>query len=203
AGASTNTSGARGQPVPSSAMNDRVRWGGFVLVALSVSRGRGGQAAPATRALWAPLPMTACGQLAQFCQGNSNPNAVTCLTQGQAGNETTCRTRIEPCLSYCQPQQAAPCSGLCNNPVRFSVSNNGHFSSGNLGTGEVCFETKSTLFLGNSRNFVAPRVRTVNGRPEPLNGNWNYPLPPQRNGGYCIQAPPGDPSFAAFTANSG
>ena len=191
------------QPQIRYALNDRVTFGGNLFVARSVFQAQAGQTPPATPALWAPLPMTACGQLAQFCQGNSNPNAVTCLTQGQAGNETTCRTKIEPCLSYCQPQQAAPCSGLCNNPVRFSVSNNGHFSSGNLGTGEVCFETKSTLFLGNSSNFVAPRTLTVNGRPEPLNGNWNYPLPPQRNGGYCIQAPPGDPSFAAFTANSG
>ena len=33
----------------------------------------------------------------------------------------------------------------------------------------------------------AAKSLTVNGRPEPLNGNWNYPLPPMRNDGYCIQ----------------
>ena len=191
------------QPQIRYALNDRVLFNGQLFVARSVFQAQPGQTPNTNPSLWAPLPMTACGQLAQFCQGNPNPAAVRCRNDGLAGNETTCRGEIEPCLSYCQPQQATPCSGLCNNPVRFSVSDNGHFSSGNLGTGEVCFETKSTLFQGNSSNFVAPRTPTVNGRPEPLNGNWNYPLPPQRNGGYCIQAPPGDPSFAAFTAFSG
>jgi len=193
------------QPQIRYAQNDRVLSGGLLYAARSVFQAQVGQTPASNPTLWQPLPMTACGQLAQFCQGISNPAAVRCLTDGQVGptNETTCRGEIEPCLSYCQPQQATPCSGLCNNPVRFSVSDHGHFSSGNLGTGEVCFETKSTLFLGNTNNFVAPRTLTVNGRPEPLNANWNYPLPPQRNGGYCIQAPPGDFSYAAFTAYSG
>ena len=40
----------------------------------------------------------------------------------------------------------------------------------------------------------------VNGRTEPLNGNWNYPLPPMRNDGYCIQVSAGNNSFSAFSA---
>ena len=40
----------------------------------------------------------------------------------------------------------------------------------------------------------------VNGRTEPLNGTWTYPLPPMRNDGYCIQVSAGNNSFAAFSA---
>jgi hypothetical protein len=43
----------------------------------------------------------------------------------------------------------------------------------------------------------------VNGRPEPLNGNWSSPLPPLRHNGYCIQTTPGNNSFAAFSVSAG
>ena len=50
---------------------------------------------PATNpALWKTLPMTACGQLVQFCQGNSLPEAKACLAAGQAGNESVCLGQI-------------------------------------------------------------------------------------------------------------
>jgi hypothetical protein len=93
-----------------------------------------------------------------------------------------------------------PCGGLCNNPVVFSVADGSNFQSGNLGTGATCFETRSRLFQGESSSFAAGKQLTVNGRVEPLNGNWNYPLPPLRNDGYCIQVSPGNNSFAAFAA---
>jgi len=188
------------QPQIRYAQNDRVLFNGLLYAARSVFQAQNGQTPPANPTLWSALPMTACGQLAQFCQGNSNPNAVACRADGQAGNQTTCLNEIEPCLSYCQPQQATPCSGLCNNPVRFSVADGSNFQSGNLGTGTSCFETTSSLFQGESSSFVAGKTLTVNGRPEPLNGNWNYPLPPMRNEGYCIQTTAGNNSFAAFAA---
>jgi hypothetical protein len=188
------------QPQIRYALNDRVTYNGHLFAARSVFQAQRGQTPPANPSLWQPLPMTACGQLAEFCQGNSNPSAVQCLSDGQAGDQTKCLNEIEPCLSYCQPQQATPCSGLCNNPVRFSVADGSTFQSGNLGENPVCYETTSRLFQGASSSFESPRTLTVNGRPEPLNGNWKYPLPPMRNDGYCIQISAGEHFFAAFSA---
>jgi len=188
------------QPQIRYAQNDRVLYSGLLYAARSVFQAQTGQTPPANSTLWTALPMAACGQLAQFCQGNSNPIAVSCRADGQAGNQTTCLNEIEPCLAYCQPQQATPCSGLCNNPARFSVADGSNFHSGNLGTGATCFETTSSLFQGENSSFASGRSLTVNGRTEPLNGNWNYPLPPMRNEGYCIQITAGNNSFAAFAA---
>ncbi|HTB57076.1 MAG TPA: peptidase, partial [Polyangia bacterium] len=58
----------------------------------------------------------------------------------------------------------------------------------------------SRLFQGESSSFATGKSLMVNGRTEPLNGNWNYPLPPMRNDGYCIQVSAGNNSFAAFSA---
>ena len=188
------------QPQIRYAVNDRVLFNGLLYAARSVFQSQNNQTPPANPSLWAALPNDACGQLAQFCQGNSDPRIVQCRSDGQAGNETTCINEIEPCLSFCQPQQATPCSGLCNNPTRFSVADGSNFQSGNLGTGASCFETTSRLFQGTSSSFVSGKTLNVNGRVEPLNGNWNYPLPPMRNDGYCIQVSAGNNSFAAFSA---
>lgn len=188
------------QPQIRYALDDRVTFNGLLYKALSVFQSQTGQTPPTTPSLWAPLPMTYCGQFAQFCQGNPNPNAQQCLADGQAGNEATCQAEVEPCLGYCDPQVLRPCGGLCNNPVEFSVADGSNFQSGNLGTGATCFETRSRLFQGESSSFATGKQLTVNGRVEPLNGNWNYPLPPLRNDGYCIQVSAGNNSFAAFSA---
>ena len=188
------------QPQIRYALDDRVTFNGGLFRARSVFQSQTGQTPPNNPSLWASLPQTFCGQFAQFCQGNSNPNAVQCLHDGQAGNETVCRAEVEPCLGYCNPQVLRPCGGLCNNPVVFSVADGSNFQSGNLGTGATCFETRSRLFQGTNSSFVAGKQLTVNGRVEPLNGNWNYPLPPLRNDGYCIQVSAGNNSFAAFSA---
>ncbi len=188
------------QPQIRYAANDRVLFNGALFAARSVFQAQNGQTPPANPSLWTALPNDACGQLARFCQGNSDPRIVQCRSDGQAGNETTCTNEIEPCLSLCQPQQATPCSGLCNNPTRFSVADGSNFQSGNLGTGASCFETTSRLFQGESSSFAAGKTLMVNGRTEPMNGNWNYPLPPMRNDGYCIQVSAGNNSFAAFAA---
>jgi len=186
------------QPQIRYALDDRVLFNGLLYAARSVFQSQTGQTPPANPALWQALPMTPCAQLAQFCQGNANPNAVQCRADGQAGNDATCLAEIEPCLAYCQPQQLRPCGGLCNNPVVFSVADGSNFQSGNLGTGERCFETRSRLALGESSSFQSPRQLMVNGRVQNLNGNWSYPLPPLRNDGYCIQVTDGQFPWAAF-----
>jgi FtsP/CotA-like multicopper oxidase with cupredoxin domain len=188
------------QPQIRYAANDRVLSNGLLYAARSVFQAQVGQTPAQNPALWTALPMTACAQLAQFCQGSSSPTAVQCRADGQAGNNATCLAEIEPCLSFCQPQQNTPCSGLCNNPTRFSVADGSNFQSGPLGAGASCFETTSRLFQGASSNFAAGKSLTVNGRAEPLNGNWNYPLPPMRDDGYCIQVSAGNNATASFTA---
>jgi hypothetical protein len=188
------------QPQIRYALDDRVLYSGLLYAARSVFQSQVGQTPPGNPTLWQALPMASCAQLAQFCQGNSNANAVQCRAVGQAGDDQNCKDHMEPCLSYCQPQQLRPCGGLCNNPVVFSVADGSNFQSGPIGTGERCFETRSRLFQGANSSFVSPRQVTINGRPQPLNGNWKYPLPPMRNDGYCIQVTAGQNAFASFAA---
>jgi FtsP/CotA-like multicopper oxidase with cupredoxin domain len=195
------------------AVNDRVLSNGNLYAARSVFQAQTGQTPAANPSLWTALPNTACGQLAQFCQGNSLALAQQCLAAGQAGNQATClgsigsgargtpNVGISECESDCLATTLpTPCSGLCNNPVVFTVADGSNFQSGNLGTGATCFETQSRIQGGANSSFASPRQLTVNGRVEPLNGNWNNPLPPFRHNGYCIQTTSGNNSFAAFTA---
>lgn len=212
--ANTDTSsGGDWEPQVRYAVNDRVLFDGQLYSALSVFQAQTGQTPAENPSLWKPLPMTACGQLAQFCQGNSLPDAQQCLALGQAGNEANCLGKggaglqggpglgLSQCLSDCLATTiATPCSGLCNNPVDFTVADGSNFQSGNLGTGASCFETTSRIAGGESSSFAGSRQLTVNGRVEPQNGNWNSPLPPMRHNGYCIQTTPGNNSFAAFSA---
>jgi FtsP/CotA-like multicopper oxidase with cupredoxin domain len=210
-----STGGGQWTPQVRYAVNDRVLYQGKLYSALSVFQSQANQTPPSNPTLWAPLPNDACGQLTAFCQDNSLPFAQQCLAAGQAGNQTTClgalgsgprgtpNVGMSECLSDCVPALPTPCAGLCNNPTAFSVAANGTFQSGNLGTGAACFETQSRLTMGESSSFVAPRQLTVNGRPEPLDGNWNSPLPPLRHNGYCIQTTPGSNSFAAFSVSAG
>jgi len=195
--ARVNNNNGSWQPQIIYAVNDRVLFRGQLFAALTVHQAHSSQTPPNRPDLWQALPMTACGQLAQFCQDNSNPVAVQCRADGQAGTESTCSNEIEPCLSFCQPQQATPCSGLCNNPVRFSVADGSEFDSGSLGNGPACFETTSRLIAGSTSGFGRGQRLTVNGRTEPSNAAFNYPLPPLRNDGYCIQTT-GQNAGAAF-----
>jgi len=92
---------------------------------------------------------------------------------------------------------ATPCTGLCTNPVNFTI--NGSFQSGNLGTGAVCYQTTSVVNGGNCGNFVSPRTLSVNGSQRPCNAsNWST-VPAARNGGYCIQTTTGNQPWAFFT----
>lgn len=90
-----------------------------------------------------------------------------------------------------------PCTGLCTNPVNFTIS--GSYQSGNLGTGAVCLQTTSPVHGGNCGNFVSPRTLQVNGKTETCNNqNWSS-LPAMRNGGYCVQTTTGNYSYAYVT----
>jgi spore coat protein A, manganese oxidase len=210
------TNGGQWTPQVRYAVLDRVLFNGNLYQARSVFQAQNGQTPNNNPSLWRALPNTPCAQLAQFCQGNSMPFAQQCLAAGQAGDDSVCLGQLDSgprgtpnvgmseCLSDCLATALpTPCSGLCNNPVVFSVAPNGNFQSGNLGTGATCFETQSRLQLGESTNLVAPRQMTVNGRVEPQSGNWNYPLPPMRHNGYCIQTTAGNQSYAAFAAWAG
>jgi FtsP/CotA-like multicopper oxidase with cupredoxin domain len=185
------------QPQIIYAVGDRVMHAGQLYEALQLHQAQTGQAPPNSN--WDALPMTACGQLAEFCADDSgSPAGATCLATGQAGVETSCLTSLATCLPVCLTTHATPCSGLCANPVSFTVPDNLDFQSGQLGTGAGCFETTSELLSGTSWGFVSPRVLTVNGVQMPLNGGWTNTLPTQRHHGYCIQTTPGNQPWAGF-----
>jgi hypothetical protein len=142
--------------------------------------------------------MTACGQLAEFCADDSgSPAGATCLATGQAGLESACLSSLATCLPVCLTTHATPCSGLCENPVSFTVPDGDVFQSGQLGTGAGCFETTSELWTGASVGFSGSRDLTVNGVEMPP-FLWEIPLPTQRHHGYCIQTTPGSPPWAGF-----
>jgi hypothetical protein len=92
-----------------------------------------------------------------------------------------------------------PCAGLCTNPTVVDLAN-GSFSSGGLGAGASCFQTKEPIAGGNCGNFVSPRTVHVNGVLEPCDtgGNWSS-VPTARNGGHCVQVSAGDYAWAFFT----
>jgi spore coat protein A, manganese oxidase len=185
------------------AVGDRVLHNGQLFKALQAHQAQTGAEPSATPALWRPLPMTACGQLAEFCADDTgNADGAACFALGQAGDEAACRGEeaedLMRCLSVCEPVHATPCSGLCNNPVQFSVPDGTTFRSGPLGSGATCHETTSEL-LNVACSAGSGRRLTINGRRTTCDGQPKYPLPPQRDHGYCIQT---DASGAAasFTA---
>jgi hypothetical protein len=104
------------------------------------------------------------------------------------------------------PHGATPCSGLCANPVAFSVSDGNTYTSVNLGTSEGCFETTSEIVTGSCLSSLRPL--TVNGKTMPCDAlAWPVPLPTQRHHGYCIQVAPGlalpVTNFSAWSTNDG
>ncbi len=135
--------------------------------------------------------------------GNASARATT-ATFSTSGSYTLRLTANDSALSgtddiviTVNASGSTPCSGLCTNPIVFTV--NGSYSSGNLGTGAVCYQTTSTVHGGNCGNFVSPRTLKVNGTTEPCTGgNWSS-IPATRNGGYCIQTTTGNQPWAYFT----
>ena len=95
------------------------------------------------------------------------------------------------CLSVCQPVvHVSPCSGLCSNPVTFTVPDGTTFTTA-LDAGATCHATDSELLSGSSTGLSGGKTLTINGRAQPQNAAFRYPLPPQRNMGYCIQTTAG------------
>jgi hypothetical protein len=130
---------------------------------------------------------------------------LTTATFSTAGSYTLRLTGNDSALSSADdiiitvnPVGTGPCTGLCTNPVKFTI--NGSYQSGNLGTGAVCYQTTSTINSGNCGNLASPRALKVNGTTEACTGsNWTS-VPAKRNGGYCIQTTAGNYSYAYFTA---
>jgi len=135
-------------------------------------------------------PTATPAQVAAQLIAQSTPNLVTSPGAGSPNRLLY--------MGFMNAPSGGPCDGLCNNPTNFTI--NGSYQSGPLGTGEVCRQTTSVMHGGNCGNFVAPRQLRVNGVLETCNNqNWAS-VPPARNGGYCIQATPGNWSWAFATA---
>jgi len=182
------------------AVDDRVTFQGRLFIALQFHQAGTGLDPVSAPQLWRELPLTACGQISQFCTGNTSATATSCVATGQAGDETACLGQLSSCLNTCQPAvHMSPCSGLCANPIAFSVPDGTTFSSGSVGSGAACYETLAQIDSGTCSN-PDHRTLTVNGVAEQCNGRgWPAPLPPQRNEGYCIQTSAGG-SPLSFTA---
>ncbi len=189
------------QPQIIYAVGDRVLSDGLLYRALSVHQAQREQPPQSNPALWSALPMNACGQLSQFCADDAGlPAGASCLATAQAGVEETCLANLGTCLPVCEPVHATPCSGLCNNPVTFTVPDGTSFYSGKLGPLATCHETTSEIQSGVSKGLGPHRQLIVNGRVMPTYGAWPQPLPPQRNQGYCIQTTNGGSPYASFSA---
>ncbi len=191
------------------AVGDRVTFQGRLFSALQVHQAQPGQTPTGNPALWDELPTTACEQIGEFCAGVPGSRAAACRALAPFG-EAACRggnadpalqtaEGLMSCLSVCQPVvHVSPCSGLCSSPVTFTVPD-GTTASFTLGADATCHATTSELLSGTSAGFSGGRTLTVNGRAMPQNAPFPYPLPPQRNMGYCIQTNAG-PAGASFSA---
>jgi spore coat protein A, manganese oxidase len=195
-----NNNNGSWQPQIIYATGDRVTHQAGIFRALQLHQAQAGQTPPLNPALWEAIPSTACGQLVQACAGATSGRRLACYNQGLAGDETVCRGAgsaptgeltaegLMNCLSVCEPVvHVSPCSGLCSNPMSITVPDGTTFDSTSLPAGEACYATTSELRSGESLDFTGDRTLTVNGRQMSSSGAWSYPLPPQRNMGYCIQ----------------
>jgi hypothetical protein len=203
--ARVNNNDGSWQPQIIYAVGDRVLHDGRLFRTIQQHQAQPGWEPPNTPALWDELPMTACGQLAEFCADDAGSQVgAECLALGQAGDEAACLGEeaegLMTCLSVCEFVHHDPCSGLCPNPVEFTVPDGTTFQSGTLGAGPTCHATTSELLTGTCAGFSGGRQLTINGRVMPCNGNWPYPLPPQRYDGYCIQTNANGAAGANFTA---
>jgi hypothetical protein len=168
------------QPQIIYAIGDRVLHGGLLYAALHVHQAQAGQQPPTHPELWGnPLPMTACAQLAAFVpEGDSDGYHALGLT----GDETACGAVLGAALAKHQFVHRGPCSGLAEDPMMISVPDGTNYNSTPDTTG---YETHSQLLNITVLSGSPDAKVTVNGRE--MGAGVNYPLPPQRNHGYCIQ----------------
>jgi spore coat protein A len=189
------------QPQIIYAVGDRVTFNGRLFIAKSVHQAQSGQTPSNTPSRWDQLPTGACSQIRKFCADNTAPDALACQDIGAANVDADCGDNLDFCLGECDEDVRSPCSGLCDNPTTFTVADGTTFRSGALGNGAACFATTSELLTGTCTGLGSGRQLTINGKVQPCNGsNWAYPLPSQRNYGYCIQVNSGSGSTASFTA---
>lgn len=195
-----NNNNGTWQPQIIYAVGDRVLFNGALFVAKSVHQAQTGQSPNVTPSRWTPFPMQACAQITKLCADNTQSDALDCQGIGADGDEAACGENLEFCLGECDEVVRSPCSGLCDNPNTFTVPDGTTFRSGALGNGAACFATESEILTGTCTGLGSGRTLTVNGKVQPCNGsNWAYPLPGQRNHGYCIQTTAGAGSTASFT----
>jgi hypothetical protein len=189
------------QPQIIYAKGDRVLHNGALFIAKSVHQAQSGQTPNVTPSRWDPFPLQACAQITKLCADNTQADALDCQDIGAAGDAAACGENLDFCLGECDEVVRSPCSGLCDNPREFTVPDGTTFRSGALGNGAACFATESELLTGTCTGLGNGRTLTINGKVQRCDGsNWNYPLPSQRNHGYCIQTNAGAGSTASFTA---
>ena len=91
----------------------------------------------------------------------------------------------------------APCAGLCQNPLRFSVPPT--YDNAMLGTAAACLETIVTP-VGWVCGNMTGRTFSINGVPVNCANLAAPSATRQRNGGYCFQATAGGLAYAYFSA---
>jgi Trypsin len=95
--------------------------------------------------------------------------------------------------SFANPEQETPCGGICAAPVRISSQ---YYPSGPLGPAATCHESYQSI-NGFICSMDSSRAALINGNP--VSCGQAVTLPPQRNGGYCIQTAAGPSDTAFFT----
>lgn len=189
------------QPQIIYALGDRVLFNGQLFISKSVHQAQSGQTPANTPSKWSSFPKQACAQITKLCADNTQSDALDCQDIGAAGDDASCLDNLDFCLAECDEDVRSPCSGLCDNPTTFTVPDGSTFHSGALGNGAACFATTSELLTGTCSGLGSGRVLTINGKVQKCDGsNWVYPLPSQRNYGYCIQTTAGSGSSASFTS---
>jgi hypothetical protein len=187
------------QPQIIYAVGDRVLFQGRLFRARTVHQAQTTPTPNNDPGRWTSLPLTACAQLSRLCANNSDPIAADCKALGDANVDVDCGDGLEDCLAACDISVQSPCSGLCNNPISFTVNDGTVARSSALGNGASCFETTSEIITGSCQGFGSGRTLTLNGKVQPCNGqNWAQPLTGERHFGYCIQVSAGSGSTATF-----
>jgi hypothetical protein len=132
------------------------------------------------------------------CDGNALSNGCEKDVSADNANCGSCGHVCATGQSCVGGVCSTPCTGLCTVQKTFAFTPPATYSSGNLGTGAICWETTSSVAGGGCSNFgMGTPARTLSVNGVVMNcGGWT--LPAMRNGGYCIQAPAGTPDYAAF-----
>jgi len=127
---------------------------------------------------------------------------------GEADYTGTCDTAQDPDCDYWysshddaptvyNPEQGGtpttPCGGLCNNPVTISSQ---YYNSGQLGSNATCHQSYQPMTGFQCGNVAASRSVKING--VQVTCGQNITIPPQRQGGYCVQTSAGPYDWAYF-----